>query len=126
MYQHGENIVLAPYYSHVITELRSIAAISVLRVEHGIDEWYQRCLVNILVSHDVTEIIIAFIDVHTHRSKSVAGVVSLHNHCKWYIKKMRNHPTKTNIFINGIISLLFVMLFQAIRHTSTLHVDLLF
>ena len=53
------------------------AAISVLRVEHGIDKWYQRCFVNILVSHDVTEVVIAFIDVHPHRFKSVAGVVSL-------------------------------------------------
>ena len=53
------------------------AAISVLRVEHGIDEWYQRCFVNILVSHDVTEIVISFIDIHTHTFKSVAGVVSL-------------------------------------------------
>ena len=29
------------------------------------------------MSHDVTEIVIAFIDVHTHRFATVAGEVSL-------------------------------------------------
>ena len=62
------------------------ATVSALRIEHGVDAWYQRGLVNILVSHDVTEVTVSFINVYTHGSASVAGEVSLLFRCK-VIKK---------------------------------------
>ena len=58
------------------------AAVSALRVERRIDQRYQRCLVNILMSDDVAELTIASIDICTHGFKSVAGVISPQSRCK--------------------------------------------
>ena len=58
------------------------AAVAALRVERRIDQRNKRCLVNILVSYDVAELTIAFIDICTHSFKSVEGVISPHSFCK--------------------------------------------
>ena len=54
------------------------AAVAVLGVEGGIDEWYERCLVDILVDDDVTECVIAFIDIYSHSFVYAPGVVCLY------------------------------------------------
>ena len=45
--------------------------------EKHLNKWNQRCLVNILMTHDVTELTVASINVCTHSFKYVAGVISL-------------------------------------------------
>ena len=49
---------------------------------HEKDQWYQRCLVNILVSDYVAEFTVAFIDICSHSFKLVAGVISPQSRCK--------------------------------------------
>ena len=45
--------------------------------EKHLNKWNQRCLVNILMTHDVTELTVASINVCTHSFMYVAGVISL-------------------------------------------------
>ena len=59
-------------------------AVAVLRIESRIDNRYQRCLIYILVSHNVTELTIASIDISTHilqlinpTFKTILTIVSL-------------------------------------------------
>ena len=51
------------------------AAIAELRIERYVDNWYERRLVNILVSNYVAEFSVSSIDVYTHCLKPVAGVI---------------------------------------------------
>ena len=45
--------------------------------EKHLNKWNQRCLVNILMTHDVTELTVASIKVCTHSFTYVAGVIRL-------------------------------------------------
>ena len=79
----------------------------------------------IIVSHDVTEIFIAFIDVHTHRYKSVAVVVSLQFGGKDTNKKWESLKRMRISSLFCIISLIYILLFHPIRHISLLSVPVI-
>ena len=60
-------------------------------MERGVDAWYQRRLVHVLVRDDVAEVTVASVDVCTHSLSAVAGMISLQSHVKRY-KLISNLP----------------------------------